>query len=612
MIRREIGVSDLTNGLSYDLIFLTFFLFGLEFRLINPVITNFSEQFMDHAFLASIIRLPVIPPFDPWFSGGDLSIYYYAGHWLFAMLSLISNVPSTVSFNLILPTVFGLSAVSLYMIGKMFLRQYQFLPLITLVFLHPAIIWYISQGQNIWIALNSTRWIINGCITEYPLFSLFLGDIHTHVLGLFNQFFLLSLLLFTLIKWTEMKHREQLILILITAVSLGFMAVCNSWDIPVYSLLILATGMILYLRTEKESCIERMKFFLVIPMALLLWSPVLIHMNTGAFTGIGLIDKPIDPMELILYVGIFILIFLLFLKDEFKTSPFFLIIPILFLATGYEAAAILSLPICCLTSHLIRSGNDAPSVYSDILGIAGFLTLLLCSIFRVSLESDASSMNTIFKIGYVSWVIISIASFLYIGHYLDNRGCVLTPRCKRIGTVLCVIGLLAAPIITQVDLGKSLFGLGFSGGYYTLDGLAYLPYAHPDDYKAIEYVKTLPSGLCILEGIGGDYSYSAPISSFTGIQTVLGKFSHEFQWRGSRYGWMPDRATDVKNMYEEPYSLVSLLKKYNVTHVYVGEIEKSLYNVSLPMTNLEPVWIGNDSVLYRVTDYEERKNGIWT
>ena len=54
----------------WDLLFIILFIFMLEVRFLNPSI-SYAEKFMDHAFLASIINNPVVPPVDPWYSGGD-------------------------------------------------------------------------------------------------------------------------------------------------------------------------------------------------------------------------------------------------------------------------------------------------------------------------------------------------------------------------------------------------------------------------------------------------------------------------------------------------------------------------------------------------------------
>ena len=90
----------------------------LEVRFLNPSI-SYAEKFMDHAFLASIINNPVIPPIDPWYSGGDLNMYYYMGHWMMGALGYIAGIKSTIVFNLVLPTVFANAGVALYASGKL-------------------------------------------------------------------------------------------------------------------------------------------------------------------------------------------------------------------------------------------------------------------------------------------------------------------------------------------------------------------------------------------------------------------------------------------------------------------------------------------------------------
>ena len=71
----------------------------LDIRFVNPTI-SYAEKFMDHGFLASVIRNPVVPPLDPWFSGGTLNVYYYLGYWMLGALAIVSGVPSNIAFNL--------------------------------------------------------------------------------------------------------------------------------------------------------------------------------------------------------------------------------------------------------------------------------------------------------------------------------------------------------------------------------------------------------------------------------------------------------------------------------------------------------------------------------
>ena len=42
------------------------------------------------------------------------------------------------------------------------------------------------------------------------------------------------------------------------------------------------------------------------------------------------------------------------------------------------------------------------------------------------------------------------------------------------------------------------------------------------------------------------------------------------------------------------------MKKYNATLLYVGDVERETYNVSLPSTGLEPVYSGQGTDIYRI------------
>ena len=93
------------------LFFLSFLLWTIV-RRANPDITG-TEKPMELAFINSILRSTFFPPADPWLSGYSIS-YYYFGYVIVAMLARLTNVTSSVAFNLALSAWFALTAIGCY------------------------------------------------------------------------------------------------------------------------------------------------------------------------------------------------------------------------------------------------------------------------------------------------------------------------------------------------------------------------------------------------------------------------------------------------------------------------------------------------------------------
>jgi uncharacterized membrane protein len=66
---------------------------------------NGLEKFMDFGFVNSILRSDYFPPKDMWYS--PLSInYYYFGHLITAVITKLTSIPSFISYNLMISTIF--------------------------------------------------------------------------------------------------------------------------------------------------------------------------------------------------------------------------------------------------------------------------------------------------------------------------------------------------------------------------------------------------------------------------------------------------------------------------------------------------------------------------
>ncbi len=199
----------------FALMFVVLFALFFWLRGFYPDVRS-TEKPMEISFLTSTMRARWMPPHDAWLSGYGIN-YYYFGYVEAASLGLLSGVRPEVAFNLMsisLPalTFCGASGI-VYDLLIRFRREHReraraIRPLLASVvggllvaiagnafgfarlLTNPAGV----IDANFWtgIGWNSTRvvkdHIIPGSvaemITEFPLFSFLLGDIHPHVLAL--------------------------------------------------------------------------------------------------------------------------------------------------------------------------------------------------------------------------------------------------------------------------------------------------------------------------------------------------------------------------------------------------------------------------------------------
>ncbi len=71
-----------------------------------------GEKPMELAYFTAVARSSVMPPYDPWFSGGYLN-YYYWGYFILSAPLRLTGIPPTTAFNLAVPLLFALTATGI-------------------------------------------------------------------------------------------------------------------------------------------------------------------------------------------------------------------------------------------------------------------------------------------------------------------------------------------------------------------------------------------------------------------------------------------------------------------------------------------------------------------
>ena len=574
----------------WDLVFLLCFIFMTEIRFFNPMI-SYAEKFMDHAFLASIMRAPLVPPADPWFAGGTLATYYYLGHWMMGVTGLLSGTAPPLAFNLILPTVFANAAVALYATGHLLLTRFRALPVVALFLVNPSFILQVFLGAGAsGVLWNSTR-TIPDTINEYPFFSFLWGDPHAHVISLFVQALFIFLMLYILHEWGGLSERSRWVCLGAVALCLGVMPGINSWDVLVYAPLLLIVGAIVWYRARDATVPDPYpwRLFLVCPLlSVLVFAPYYLMLTTQGIAGIGIVAEPSAVPEFMLVYGFFIVAFWCATLRDLRKNPGLLLVVVPFLITGYAAAGLAAVP---LTAFILRR-TFRPA---EVISILGLGVLIFTELFYLidGMGDAFYRMNTVFKFGLAAWMMMSAGAFLWLGEWLTEhvRGRFASPWIARVGAGAIVIILICAPV--------AIPDLTYGYGGKTLDGLAWVDTLHPGDARAVAYLSVLPGNITIVEAEGGDYTYYSRISSFTGIPTVIGMPFHEVMWRGNDAG-VSQRMADVQMIYEDPSRSPSLLKLYGVDYLVVGDTEHERYTVLLPEGILERVFSENGTSIYRV------------
>ncbi|ABU56662.1 DUF2298 domain-containing protein [Roseiflexus castenholzii] len=243
-----------------EALFLSAFAFMLALRWLNPDLWQpiwGGEKPFEFGFLNALIRTPVLPPYNPFYSDGVINYYYY-GFFLMSLPVRLTGIAPEVAYNLIVPTLFGLmlSAVFAVIVRIRGLWRWGVAGALlvgvagNLAAVVPAnwargvapVIAALTEGLpgfgerlGDWF-VGPTR-VIPFTINEFPYFSFLFADLHPHTIALPLTVLMMALTFEALVAqpgaWQERFARWGM-----TALTLGALAVTNSWDFPTYGLLL--------------------------------------------------------------------------------------------------------------------------------------------------------------------------------------------------------------------------------------------------------------------------------------------------------------------------------------------------------------------------------------
>jgi uncharacterized membrane protein len=196
--------------------------------------------------------------------------------------------------------------------------------------------------------------------------------------------------------------------------------------------------------------------------------------------------------------------------------------------------------------------------------------------------------------------------------------------------MVMLVLLIGSSLIYTVLGTRVRVGDRFNPGPATLDGTAYMEQAvHRErdqsfglksDREAIRWLQDNVAGSpVVLEAHDEQYHWSARISIYTGLPTVLGWPWHQMQQRWDYQGEIRERASRIREMYEttDPGRAETLLRQYDVKYIMVGELERIYYShpgllkfSRMAETGLlKPVFQSEEVVIYETRWMSEAAQG---
>ena len=246
----------------FEALFLGAFGLWTLVRAANPDLwhpTLGGEKPFEFGMLNAIVRSPVMPPPDPFFSGGVINYYYY-GLFLVSLPIRATGIDPAIAFNLIVPLLFALVVTGATALVRDISGRWRWgLVGATLVTILGPIASVVPFGESRGVlrALEALRpglsgwggrigdwfWgpsrIIPGTINEFPFFSYLFADLHPHMIAL-PITILAAALALQFVRGGAGLNRSVAgwPSLVMASLVLGTLAVANSWDAPTYALLI--------------------------------------------------------------------------------------------------------------------------------------------------------------------------------------------------------------------------------------------------------------------------------------------------------------------------------------------------------------------------------------
>ncbi len=533
----------------------------------------YTEKPMDLGILATLLRAQGFPPPDMWLAGFTLP-YYYWGALLWTAPISLAGIPLELAYNLIGGLIGGMAAALLWMLGRRAARRH-WGGLLAAFFgvlagtpdgVRQLLTGTRLGGLDYW---HSSRQVTD-TITEWPLFTFWLGDLHPHLLSI------PVVCLALLVAWQAGRKGPTLGQGAALAVLFGVAWAANPWSMPPT-----LVGIALLLTGGEDRWYwpagDGWRRWAAIPMIAIggwvVTAPFHLYFQPF-FQGVRLVHGWTAPGELLLYAGCLVVPAALAAwallrrmsgdADQASWAIALLVLAAVMVLAGASRrptlvflTAILAVLVGAVLSA--AAGRDRPALAIAALGI--FLLLVPEIVYVADNYGDQlHRMNTVFKAYIQAWIFLVVALPVLL-----RRGVERVPARAALIALMVVLSLaqpagMAVQQVTAKELG--------------IDGMRWMS---EGDQVLVRALRDQPPGTTLVEAVGGAYTEYARLSAASGVPAFLGWENHELVWRGSEItGETGRRREVVEALYStgNPDEVREITAREDIDLVAIGSLER--------------------------------------
>ncbi|HPS79059.1 MAG TPA: DUF2298 domain-containing protein [Thermoanaerobaculaceae bacterium] len=577
--RREWKGTPWKHLLEPELVGLGAFLL-LAFLRLPVLAVTATEKPMDLAILNTLLRPGVFPPVDPWLAGWTLP-YYYWGFMPWALPAKLAGLAPDVIFNLLVPTLALVSAQAAWALARGLggSRRTGIMAAGLVVFTGTLDGWrqWLSGtalgGLDLWPSSRQ----ITGTITEFPLFTFHLGDLHPHLLSVP----LMLVAVFLGRALCAQRRQAPLPLLALLVLVFGAAGAANPWcAVPTGLAILLAV-----VCDEHELVTWRdggwKVWARVVAVGILGWvafSPFWLRFHPPA-EGFGLVTTGTQVDQFMLLMGAAILpLFLVGWELSWRWGGLDLARRQLSRATWLAGTVCLILMtrrfalglaiglgvVTVVTMVRGRVRWVRPALAISLVGLV-LLAFMELVFFKDPYGTEFYRMNTVFKAVTMAFTLLAVTAPVLLGW--------LRRRRYWLASVAAAL-VLAAGLPQVAALAARAIGGAWPGSW---SGLAWMANGEPE---VVAWLREQPRGTVIIEAVGDAYSDAARMSASSGVTAVLGWDNHEGVWRGSSINEETGRRRKaIEELYHsgDPERVRQIARELGAHLVIVGAVEKRLY-----------------------------------